>query len=159
LEEGLMKTRAIVASLVGVLVGVSLSLAADLNMGVWKLNDAKSKFGSGAAKGTTVTYEMAGENVKVTVDGVDKDGKAVHNVWVGKYDGKDYPVTGDAPYDSRAYTKVDDHTVNMVVKKGGKVLANGTITVAPDGKSRTVKVKAADPKMTNLDQDASYDKQ
>jgi len=154
-----MKTRAIVASLVGLLVGVSLSLAADLNMGVWKLNAAKSKFGDGAAVASTVTYEMAGENVKVTVDGTTKDGKAVHNVWVGKYDGKDYPVTGDAPYDSRAYTKVDDHTISMVVKKGGKVLANGTITVAPDGKSRTVKVKATDPKATNRDQDASYDKQ
>jgi hypothetical protein len=154
-----MRTRAIVASLVGFLVGVSLSLAQDANMGVWKLDDAKSKFGAGAAKGTTVTYEKAGENVKVTVDGTTADGKAVHNVWVGKFDGKDYPVTGDAPYDSRAYTKVDDHTMSMVVKKGGKVLANGTISVAADGKSRTVKVKAADPKMTNLDQDATYNKQ
>jgi hypothetical protein len=154
-----MRTRAILASLVGLIVGASLSLAADINMGTWKLNDAKSKFGAGAAKGTTVTYEMAGENVKVTVDGTSADGKAVHNVWVGKYDGKDYPVTGDAPYDSRAYTKVDDHTVSMVVKKGGKVIANGTITVAPDGKSRTVKVKSTDPKTTSLDQDATYDKQ
>lgn len=154
-----MRRRVSLASLAGLIVGVSLSLAADLNMGVWKLNAAKSKFGDGAAKATTVTYEMAGENVKVTVDGATADGKAVHNVWVGKYDGKDYPVTGDAPYDSRAYTKVDDHTVSMVVKKGGKVVANGTITVAPDGKSRTVKVKATDPKMTNLDQDATYDKQ
>jgi hypothetical protein len=154
-----MKIRAALSSLAAFLVVGALCLAADVNMGVWKLNAAKSKFGEGAAKATTVTYEMAGENVKVTVDGMDKDGKAVHNVWVGKYDGKDYPVTGDAPYDSRAYTKVDDHNVSMVVKKGGKVIANGTISVAPDGKSRTVKVKATDPKMTGLDQDASYDKQ
>ena len=156
-----MKLRTILGFLVAFCTAVAISYAADSNpnMGIWKLNEAKSKFSPGAQKNSTVVYSMEGDMWVVTVDGVDKDGKAVHNVWVGKYDGKDYPVTGDAPYDSRAYTKVDDHTVNMVVKKGGKVLANGTITVAPDGKSRTVKVKAADPKMTNLDQDASYDKQ
>jgi hypothetical protein len=128
-------------------------------MGTWKLNKAKSTFGSGAPVADTVTYEMAGDSVKVIVDGTDKDGKAVHNEWVGKYDGKDYPVKGTAAYDSRAYTKVDDHTVNMVIKKGGKVIANGTITVAPDGKSRTVKVSSTDPKVTGLDQNAAYDKQ
>ncbi|HEY1252647.1 MAG TPA: hypothetical protein VGH97_15815 [Thermoanaerobaculia bacterium] len=154
-----MRTRATLASLVGLVIGVAFSLAADVNMGVWKLDAAKSKFGDGAAVASTVTYEMAGENVKVTVEGTTKDGKAFKNVWVGKYDGKDYKVEGDAPYDSRAYTKVDDHNVSMVVKKSGKVIANGTISVAPDGKSRTVKVKATDPKMTNLDQDAAYNKQ
>jgi hypothetical protein len=153
-----MNKRATVVSLVAFLVGAALCLAADVNMGVWKLNAAKSKFGAGAAKGETVTYEMAGDQVKVIVDGTDKDGKKVHNEWVGKYDGKDYPVKGDAAYDSRAYTKVDDHTMNMVIKKDGKVVAQGTIVVAPDGKSRTVKVSATDPKVTGLDQNAVYDK-
>jgi hypothetical protein len=153
-----MRTRATLASLVGLLVGVCLSLAADLNMGVWKLNAAKSKFGEGAAKNETVVYEMAGENVKVTVDAKDKDGKAVHNVWVGKFDGKDYKVEGDAPYDTRAYTIVNDHTLSMVIKKDGKVVANGTITVAADGKSRTVKTSAVDPNVHSMDQSAVYDK-
>jgi hypothetical protein len=151
-----MKTRAIVASLVGLLVGVSLSLAADLNMGVWKLNDAKSKFGSGAAKGTTVTYEMAGENVKVTVDGVDKDGKAVHNEWTGKFDGKDYPVTGETAYDTRSYTPASHHSLSMTIKKGGKTVATGTINLSNDGKSRTVITKGSEPSMNNT---AVYDKQ
>ena len=154
-----MRTRAILATLVGLIVGVALSLAQDTNMGVWKLDAAKSKFGTGASKATTVTYEMAGENVKVTVDGTAADGKPMHNVWVGKYDGHDYPVTGDAAYDTRAYTKVDANTVSMVFKKGGKVIANGTVMVAPGGKSRTVKVSATDPKVTNMDQDATYNKQ
>lgn len=153
-----MKTRTTLTALGAFLAGVALCFAADVNMGTWKLNDAKSTFGAGAAKPTTVVYEAAGENVKVTVDGTDKDGKPVHNVWVGKYDGKDYPVTGDAPYDSRAYTKVDDHTTNMTIKKGGQVIATGSIVVAADGKSRTVKVKSTDPKVTGLDQSAVYDK-
>jgi hypothetical protein len=44
-------------------------------MGTWKLNEAKSTFASGATKNSTVVYEAAGDNVKVTVGGTDKDGK------------------------------------------------------------------------------------
>ena len=154
-----MRTRTILASLVAFFAGLAISLAADVNMGTWKVNDAKSKFGAGAAKAMTVVYEVSGDSVKVTVNAVDKDGKAAQNVWVGKYDGKDYPVTGQAPYDSRAYTKVDDHTTNMTIKKDGKVVATGKIAVAADGKSRTVTVIPTDPKMTALSQNGVYDKQ
>ena len=76
--------------------------------------------------------------VKVTVDGVDKDGKAEHNEWTGKFDGKDYKVVGQSVADMRSYTKVDDNTLNMVVKKDGKVIGTGKIAVSADGKSRTV---------------------
>ena len=154
-----MKTRTYLVSLVIVLAGAALSLAQDVNMGTWKLDEAKSKFGAGNGKGTTVVYSMEGDSVKVTVDGVTADGKPMHNEWVGKYDGKDYPVKGTAAYDSRAYTKITDSTMNMTVKKDGKVVANGTITVAPDGKSRTVKVSGVDPKVTAYDQKAFYNKQ
>ncbi len=153
-----MKTRSILGSLVLVLAGAALCVAADLNMGTWKLNEAKSKFGAGATKNHTVVYEMDGDDVKVTVDGVDKDGKAMHNVWVGKYDGKDYPVKGESAYDTRAYTKINDHTLNMTIKKDGKVVASGTITVSADGKSRMVKTSATDPKVMGMDQAAVYDK-
>jgi len=35
-------------------------------------------------------YEAAGDSVKVTVAGIDGDGKPTHNEWTGKFDGKDY---------------------------------------------------------------------
>ena len=41
----------------------------------------------------------AGDSVKVTTDGTDRDGKPVHGEWTGKFDGKDYPVTGDPTTD------------------------------------------------------------
>ena len=154
-----MKTRSILASLVLVLAGAALCLAQDVNMGTWKLNDAKSKFGAGNGKSETVVYAMDGDKVKVTVDGTTADGKPMHNEWVGKYDGKDYPVKGTAAYDSRAYKPINDRTMNMTIKKDGKVIANGTITVAADGKSRTVKVSGVDPHVTAFDQTAVYDKQ
>ncbi len=154
-----MRTRTILTSLVTFFAGLTLCMAADVNMGTWKLNDAKSTFGAGAAKSMTVVYEVSGDSVKVTVNAVDKNGKTVQNVWVGKYDGKDYPVTGNAPYDSRAYTQVDANTMNMTIKKDGKVVSTGKIVVAADGKSRTVITTPSDPKMTALSQNAVYDKQ
>jgi hypothetical protein len=154
-----MKTRTILASLVVFLAGVGLCLAADPNMGTWKLNEGKSKFSPGATKNHTVVYAPAGDMVKVTVDGTDKDGKAVNNVWTGKFDGKDYPVTGEQAYDSRSYTKVDDHTMNMSLKKAGAVVGSGKIVVSADGKSRTVTTMGSDAKMTSMNNTAVYDKQ
>jgi hypothetical protein len=155
-----MKTRTILATLVAFFAGIALAFAAEPQIGTWKLNESKSKFAPGATKNHTVTYAaVPGDMVKVTVDGVDKDGKAEHNEWTGKYDGKDYKVTGTAAYDTRAYTKVDANTLDMTVKKDGKVVGTGKITVSADGKSRTVTTMATDPKMTSMNNTAVYDKQ
>jgi len=72
-------------------------------MGIWKLNGAKSKIGVGAPPNTKVAFEAAGDKVKVTIDGIGGDGKPTHNVWTGRFDGKDYPVTGDPTSDKRSY--------------------------------------------------------
>src|SRR6185369_4791663 len=116
----------------------------DPNMGTWKLNEAKSKLTPGEGKNTTVAYEAAGDQVKVTIDGTDKDGKPTHNEWTGKFDGKDYAVTGDPKSDMRSYKKVDDHTLAFTVKKDGKTTTTGQIVVAADGKSRVVKANGTD---------------
>lgn len=155
-----MKARTILSTLAGLFVGAALAFAADPNMGTWKLNEAKSKFNPGATKNHTVVYSAApGDMIKVTVDGTDKDGKAEHNEWVGKFDGKDYKVTGAAAYTTRSYTKVDANTLDMTIKKDGKVVGTGKIAVSADGKSRTVTTVATDPKMAGLTATAVYDKQ
>ena len=139
--------------------------SANANMGSWKLNEARSKLGppsanvGGVAKNNSVVYEAAGDNVKITVDGVHGDGKAVHSEWTGRFDGKDYPVTGDPNSDSRAYTRVDDRTLDMTVKKGGKVTVTGRIAVSADGKSRTVTTSGTDSKGTKFSSIAVYDRQ
>ena len=133
--------------------------ADDANMGTWKLNEAKSKFSPGAPKNTTVVYEAAGDSVKVTVDGVDADGKPSHNEWTGKFDGKDYPLTGDPAADSRSYKKIDARTMELANKKGGKTVVTGKITVSADGKSRTVAVSGTDASGKKVTSTAVYDKQ
>ena len=162
-----MKTRTTLAAIVSFVAGLAIAYAADSSnpnpnpmMGTWKLNDAKSKFEAGATKNHTVVYTTQGDSVKVIVDGTTKDGKAVHNDWIGKVDGKDYPVTGDnSVIDARSYTKVDDNTLNMTLKKAGKVVGGGTVKVSADGKSRTVVTKASDAKNASFDGTAVYDKQ
>ena len=141
-----MKAKTILVTLAVLFTGAAVCFGADANMGTWKLNEAKSKLGAGATKNTTVVYEAAGDMVKVTVDGVDSDGKPVHSEWTGNFDGKDYPVTADASSDARSYKKVDDRTMDLTVKKGGKVTVTGRIVVAADGKSRTVSTSASNSK-------------
>jgi hypothetical protein len=154
-----MRTRTIVLTLATCFVGLILCFADDANMGTWKLNEAKSKLSPGAAKNNMVVYEAAGDNVKITVDGVGADGKPAHNEWTGKFDGKDYPVTGDPGSDARSYKKVNDRTLELTVKKGGKVTASGRIVVAADGKSRTVTISGTDSTGKKLQSTAVYDKQ
>ena len=154
-----MKARMIGLPLGLCLVGVAVCFAQNAFMGTWKLNEVKSKFGPGASKISTVVYETAGENVRVTVDGTDSDGKPTHNEWTGKFDGKDYPVTGDPNSDKRSYTRIDDHTLGFNGKKGGKVTTSGRIDVSADGKSRTVTTSGTDSKGKKVSSTAVYDKQ
>lgn len=154
-----MNARAIALTLVLCFVGVAVCFADDANMGTWKLNEAKSKFGNGAQKNTTVVYEVAGDNVKVTIEGTDKDGKPTHNEWTGKFDGKDYPVTADPNSDARSITKIDDRTLGFNVKKAAKITTSGRIVVSADGKSRTVTTSGTDSKGKKVSSTAVYDKQ
>ena len=139
--------------------GAALSFAQSPQMGTWKLNEAKSKIPAGAPKNTTVVYEAAGDNVKVSTDGTDREGKPAHTEWTGKFDGRDYPVTGDPSSDKWSYTKVDDHTLGLNVKKNGKATVSGRIVVSGDGKTRTVTTSGTDSKGNKVSSVAVYDKQ
>ena len=154
-----MKIRTTLLSLAVLLAAAAVCFAADVNMGTWKLNEAKSKFAPGAGKNNTVVYEAAGDNIKVTVDGVDGEGKPTHNEWTGKFDGNDYAVTGDPASDMRSYKKVNDHAMELTVKKGGKVTVTGRIVVAADGKSRTVRTSGTNAKGEKTSSLAAFDKQ
>ena len=140
-------------------IATAACLAANPHMGTWKLNETKSKIPPGMGKNTTVTYAEAKDEVKVTIDGMDKDGKPTHSVWVGKFDGKTYPVKGNLPYDSVAYKVVNDRTNDITTMKDGKTAWTGRITVAADGKSRTVTINGTDADGKTFKGKAVYDKE
>ena len=129
-----MKAKTIALTISLVFVSVALGFQNNPQMGTWKLNDAKSKIGTGGPKLSTVIYEPVGDSVKITVDGVDGDGKPLHSEWTGKFDGKDYPVTGDSNNDKRSYRKINDHTLTFTNKTATKIVSSGRVVVAADGK-------------------------
>src|SRR2546423_10602977 len=111
-----MKTTTTLLALFISAVAASLCIAADDGfMGTWKLNEAKSKIGAGMPKNNTVVYAQSGDEVTITVDGTDS-GKAVHHVWTGKFDGKDYAANGSDIHNTLAYTKVDSTTLTYNVE-------------------------------------------
>jgi hypothetical protein len=155
-----MKVRTAVLTSVALFVGVTMCFAAENpTLGTWKLNEAKSKLGAGVPKNLTVVYEADGDNVKGTIEGVDGMGKPTHNEWTGKFDGKDYPVTGDPTSDTRAIKQIDAHNYELTVKKGGKVTMSGKATISADGKTRTVKVSGTNAAGKKVEGTSVYDKQ
>ena len=154
----MMNTRIAVVALALSFVAAAACFAANPQMGTWKLNEAKSKLVPGMGKNMTVVYAEQKDKIKVTVDGVDKDGKPTHSVWVGKWDGKAYPTKGNLSWTSAAYKVVNDRTNDITTMKDGKVLWTGRITVSPDGKSRTVTINGTDAKGKKFNGKAVYDK-
>lgn len=155
-----MKAKAIALALPLFLAAVVFAVDTSPQMGTWKLNEAKSKIPAGAPKNTTVVYEAApGDTIKVTVDGVDGTGQPAHNEWTGKFDGKDYPLTGDPTADARSYKVVDAHTLTLANKKAGKVILTGRVVVSADGKTRTLTTNGTDSKGKKVEAVAVYDKQ
>lgn len=154
-------TRHSLAAVVGFVLlagGLALAQAGDPLVGTWKLNTAKSK-GTAFKSGTT-TVEKDGEGIRMAVDLLSPDGTAHKWSVKAKYDGKDYPVTGNSPYgDAVAIERVDARTYRFTSKMAGKVTATQTIVIAADGKTRTNTSKGTDAKGQPLDTMAFYDKQ
>ena len=155
-----MKIKTIALSL-GLILAAGGLYAADPFEGTWKLNESKSKLTRGTGKNTKVVYNsrLIRDKVTVTGDGVDADGKPVHIEWKGRFNGKDYEVTGDPASDMRSYTKVNDQTLNMISKKGGKVVSQGRIVVSADGKSRVVTLNGTTAKGKRFTNTAVYNKE
>ncbi|HYN10622.1 MAG TPA: hypothetical protein VES67_24775 [Vicinamibacterales bacterium] len=144
--------------LVGIASVTALAQSSDPLIGDWKLNVEKSKatgFQSGATK-----IEATGDSVKFTVDLAGTDGTKHHWSFTAKYDGKDYPVTGNTPYGNVvALTRVDARTIRVTTKQDGKVTVNQTIAVSADGKTRTTTTKGTNVKGQAVDSVSFYEKQ
>ncbi len=134
-------------------------MAANPHLGTWKLNESKSKL-SGGTKNNTVTYTEAKNGmIKLSVEGVDKNGKATHWTWEGKFDGKPYKVKGNNEMKTIAQQMVNDRTNKFTIMKNGKTTVTGTIEVAKDGKSRVVTASDTDANGKKVTDKAYYDKQ
>ncbi len=128
------------STVLGVVLAMSLSLfAADSPFsGTWKLNLARSKMPPPAPKSDIAVVDADENGLKLTEDVIDGKGQPLKISYEVKFDGKDYPVTGDPSSDSVSYQRVNANTLKGKTKKGGKVATDATIVVSKDGKITTV---------------------
>ena len=80
--------------------------------------------------GLTVTYQG-------TSDGL-KSSSSTGQGFDAKFDGKDYPITGDPGYSLISLRRIDDHTIESTVKRQDKVVRVVRRTVSSDGRTMAV---------------------
>ena len=135
-------------------------IAADPNLGTWKLNLEKSHYSPGPSpRSETATFEQIGPNVRMTLDRIDAEGRPVRVEWVGRFDGREYTVKGDANSDMRSYRKIDDYSYAQVNKKDGKVTTTVTIVYSRDGKTRTNTVTGTNAQGQKVNNIQVYERQ
>ena len=111
----------------------------DSMSGTWVMNAAKSQFSGPAFKSQTRTYsEAADGTITMTFNGIASDGSPVSGGSTFKYDGKDYPISGSADFDTVSPKKVNGSTIKFTLKKGSKVVGTGTRALSAHGKVLTL---------------------
>jgi hypothetical protein len=139
----ILRTFSIAAAIV--VLGIAVSIGAppaDPVVGTWKLNLDKSTYSPGPPpKSETRTYEGNTETNTVSWTGINAAGTPVsgHNTY--GFDGKYYPITGSADFDSISLKRVDRFTVDTRLKKDGKVVGTTHRVVSQDGKVMTLTSK------------------
>jgi len=155
-----MRSKATLWSGLTLFVLAQALLGADVNVGTWKLNLAKSTYSPGPPpKAETATFEEIGSAIKLTVDRLDAQSKAVHIEWIGRLDGEEYPVKGDSNSDMRLYRKVNDYTFEQVNKKGGRVTTTVKIVYSRDGRTRINTVSGTNAQGQRVTNVQVYDRQ
>jgi hypothetical protein len=108
--------------------------------GTWKLNLEQSTYNSGSAPYRRSTFTMkptADGGVEVIYDMVGVRGGLTHLEWTGKIDGRDYDVQGVEEYITYAYSRVDDRTLQIILKVDGNPVASSRVVLSTDGRSLT----------------------
>jgi hypothetical protein len=162
-----MRRTFVLASLValsllaaGPILAQSNSAQNNPDIGVWKLNVAKSKYVPGPrprSQTRTVVPLPQGAGVKVTIEGVSGSGKAINYSYTTNYDGADSPLTGvgfPSDANSIAVKRISANSTTQTDKKDGQVILQVTRVVSKDGKVETIHGKGKG--ITNL---VVYEKQ
>ena len=152
----------IVAKLViGLAITAIGMFGADIMIGTWKFNAAKSKStSSNPVKSRTEVWKTTPDGgVQVTRTEQWADGSAINASYAFKYDGKEYPVTG-APWDTIAVKRRDAYTTFFEIKKtGGKLHITGRNSISRDGKTKTLISNGTDAQGKLVQSTTVFDKQ
>ena len=131
-------------------------------MGTWKVNLAKSTYKPGPKPTVagTVKMEPMTDGFKTTIDGTSPQGQPTHTETVGKFDGKDNPVTGaPTPNTTAAYKRINGRTFEVMGKVDGKPTVTTRVVVSADGKSLTATQTGKNAQGENVNNVIVADKQ
>lgn len=113
----------------------------DTSIGTWKLNLAKSAFGSKTLpKGQTRIYTATRNGTHVVIEDEAADGRKTTTEITITYDGKVHPAAGNPDWDSAAATRVDPYETKAQLYRGGKPVGSLRRLVAEDGKTMVMNV-------------------
>jgi len=130
-----MKRATLAAGLLVFMVSQFTFAQNQLFVGTWKVDVDKSKYQPGAGpKRETLRFEPVGEGFKVSLDGENQQGP-YHSEAIGKFDGVDVPVVATPARRgfTYAFTRIDDHTWDIVIKVNGDRLILVHNVVSDDG--------------------------
>ena len=132
----------------------------DTFIGTWRLNVAKSTYSPGPAPKSVVSiYEAAGQGHKVSVKNESAAGTFEYS-YTTNLDGKDSKVTGTNPVaDTVAVRRIDERTLELVNKLGGKVTTTQRNVLSADGKTRTVTTTGTDAKGQKINNVGIFERQ
>ena len=150
-------TRILVCAMLTMAVG--LWAAEDPLMGTWKINVAKSNFGSGAApKSQVIKLEPIGaDGLKQTEVVVNEQDETHHNDYTAQFG--DNPIQGDPTKDARVLRRIDAYTMEITYKKAGKVTQQFRREVSQDGKTMTVRFTGTDAQGQPISRTMVFEKQ
>ena len=126
----LMTKTVLIAALLALTAGVSAQ-PTNPRFGRWKI-----KSDAPPPSSNIMTYEPFGaKGMKVTVEAVNAKGETTKWWYTTEFDGKDMPVTGQAPGQTSAVTTINDRVNVITNKRDGKTTQVLTNVLSPDGET------------------------
>jgi hypothetical protein len=105
--------------------------------GMWRLTPAKGLPIGPVPRSAIAHVEVNGDNFNFSQEYTDFKGHTKNVSYRAKFDGKDYPVRGDADYDFVSLRRLSDRNIRFTFKKGGTVKLTVDATVSRDGATTT----------------------
>ena len=118
-------------------LSAGLLAADDPLMGTWKLKPSKSQLAPDRQRNIVRKHEPIPGGMKVSWEGVDDKGKPTLWGFEAKFDGKEYPASGDSSFDTLSLKRVDQYVIEGTSKKDGQVAVTFRWEVSKDGKTLT----------------------
>jgi hypothetical protein len=137
-----------------------VAAATDPVVGSWQLNVAKSTFAPGRElKSETRVYRETTDGMSVEITGETAKGTALSQQSTFKVDGKTYPWSGSADYDSLSVKRINGSTITTTLWKGGKAVGHSVRTVSKHGKMLTLTTRAMSADGKRFSQTLVFDRQ